>query len=63
MGMVYKRMDFRRERYTKGKQIDGSGIQKNGFLTGIVYKRIDFRREWYTKGWMLDGSNIQKDRF
>ena len=56
-------MDFRREWYTKGKMLDGSCMQKNGFETGVVYKRIDFIREWYTKGWMSVGSGIQKDRF
>ena len=29
-GVVYKRLAFRRERYTKGYILDGCGIQKNG---------------------------------
>ena len=56
-------MDFRREWYTKGLILDGSGIQKDGFLTGLVYKRIDFRREWYTTGLILNGNGIQRDKF
>ena len=43
--MVYKRIDFRREWYTKGWILDGSGIQKDRFETGVVYKRTDFRRD------------------
>ena len=54
MGMVYKRMDFRREWYTKKYILDRSGIRKDGFQTGVVYKRIDFRREWCTKEWILN---------
>ena len=57
MGMVYKRMDFRREWYTKkiinirqewytkGWISDGSGIQKDRFQTGVVYKRMDFKQD------------------
>ena len=63
MGLVYKRMDLRVECYTKGKTLDGSGIQKDGFGKGMVYKRKDVRREWYAKELILDRNGIQKDRF
>ena len=61
--MVYKRIDVRREWYTKGLVLDGRGIQKDRFWTGAVYKRMDFRPEWYTKGWILDGTGIQNHIF
>ena len=68
--MAYKRIDFRREWYTKGWILDGSGIQKDRFFAGLVYKRTDLRREWYTrtgftrgwyaKGLIFDRNNIYK---
>ena len=48
--LACKRIDFRRELYTKGLVLDESDIQKDRFQTRIGYKRIGFRREWYTKG-------------
>ena len=61
--MVYKRIGFRREWYTKGYVLDDIGIQKDRLQTRAVYKRIGCRREWYTEGKDLDESGIQRDRF
>ena len=61
--MVYKRIDFRQEWYTKEWISDGSGVQKDRFYTTVVYKRMDLRREGYTKGSNLDGICIQKNKF
>ena len=46
---MQKKIEFRQEWYTKGKNFDGGGIQKDGFGTGMAYKRKDFGREWYGK--------------
>ena len=49
-GVVYKRIDFTSEWYTKGWILDGSGIQKDRFYMRVEYRMMDFRREWCTKG-------------
>ena len=64
MRVVYKRIVFRLEWYTKGLVLDESGIQKDRFQIRlsckykfqmrVVYKRIGFRREGDTKGQVLD---------
>ena len=55
--MVYKRIDFRREWYTRGWILDGRGIQKDDFYTRVAFERIDFTREEYGKENIATGSS------
>jgi hypothetical protein len=48
--VIYQKIGFRRERYTKGDVLEERGILKIRFQTRVVYKRIGFRCKGYTKG-------------
>ena len=54
MRMVYTRIGFRWEWYTKGQVLDDRGMQKDRFYARLVFKRI---------GQVLDETGMQKDRF